>query len=242
MTMTTSAPRARPKAILFDLDDTLWPIGPVIARAETSLHAWLAVNAPRVAERFSIEALRARRISLLAEQPHRSIDLGMLRRAGLCEAFAHADEDVGLVDAAMVHFLAWRNAVEPYPDVLPALARLKSDYALGTISNGNADLDAIGLAHHFQVSLSAARFGVAKPDAAIFHAACQMLGTAPHETLYVGDDILLDVRAAQQAGLGAVWLRRGVSDAHLVHGVTPEALCADLDGLLRWLGHPAVCA
>lgn len=31
-----------PKAILFDLDDTLWPIAPVIAAAETLLHDWLA--------------------------------------------------------------------------------------------------------------------------------------------------------------------------------------------------------
>jgi putative hydrolase of the HAD superfamily len=34
------------KAVLFDLDDTLWPIVPVIARAEQLLFDWLRQNAP----------------------------------------------------------------------------------------------------------------------------------------------------------------------------------------------------
>src|SRR5688572_29832802 len=80
--MTTTR-RAWPKAILFDLDDTLWPIEPVIRQAEESLHQWLHANAPRVAERFSIENLRQARLALLAQQPEFQLDLGALRRAGL---------------------------------------------------------------------------------------------------------------------------------------------------------------
>jgi FMN hydrolase / 5-amino-6-(5-phospho-D-ribitylamino)uracil phosphatase len=44
-------------AILFDLDDTLWPIGQVIARAEQLLVDWLTGNASVVARHFSIESL-----------------------------------------------------------------------------------------------------------------------------------------------------------------------------------------
>ena len=32
------------KAISIDLDDTLWPIWPVIERAEKALHDWLAAH------------------------------------------------------------------------------------------------------------------------------------------------------------------------------------------------------
>jgi FMN hydrolase / 5-amino-6-(5-phospho-D-ribitylamino)uracil phosphatase len=227
--------RPWPKAILFDLDDTLWPIAPVIARAELTLHAWLAEHAPRVAQRFSIDALRARRQELLASAPQLHLDLGALRRTGLAEAFALAGEDGALVEAAMQHFFAARNAVEPYADVLPALRRLGRRVPLASVSNGNADLRAIGLAHHFQVSVAASEFGCAKPQAAIFHAACAALGVAPGEALYVGDDIVLDVRGAQQAGLRAVWLKRGASLAHLEHGVVPDAICTDLGHLLAWL-------
>jgi HAD superfamily hydrolase (TIGR01509 family) len=228
----------RPKALLFDLDDTLWPIGPVIARAEVLLHAWLAEHAPRVARQFSIEQLRERRLALLAEQPQLHIDLGELRRLGLLEAFAAAGEDAAKVAPAMALFHRARNAVTPYDDVLPGLARLRGSILLGSISNGVADLESIGMAHHFTVSLAANRFGRAKPDPAIFHAACAALGVAPAEAVYVGDDLQLDVAGAQNAGMRALWLNRRASSAHLAAGIRPDAICATFDELLCWLdGH-----
>ena len=60
-------------------------------------------------------------------------------------------------------------------------------------------------------------------------------GVAPGEALYVGDDILLDVQAAQKAGLRAVWLNRTHSERHLEHGVAPDAICANFDELIDWL-------
>ena len=231
----------RPKAILFDLDDTLWPIAPVIVQAEITLHAWLAQHAPGVARRFSIDTLRLHRLDLLARQPELRLDLGALRRAGLLSAFEQAGEDCAKVDAAMVHFFAARNAVTPYADVLPGLLHLKDSMLIGTISNGNADLEAIGLAHHFKVSLAAGQFGSAKPDPAIFHAACRALGVAPHEAVYVGDDLLLDVAGAQRAGLRAVWLRREgacaqpQTDIRNIREIRPDAICATLAELLEWL-------
>jgi HAD superfamily hydrolase (TIGR01549 family) len=233
--MTTPPRHPWPKAILFDLDDTLWPIAPVIVQAEQTLHDWLRQHAPRVSERFSIDNLRQARLALLASQPEFHLDLGALRRAGLIAAFEQAGEDSDKVEQAMVHFFAARNAVIPYDDVVPGLLRLKGRSLIGSISNGNADLQAIGLAHHFQVSVAASQLGFAKPDPAIFQHACRALGVAPQQALYVGDDILLDVQAAQQAGLRAVWLNRTASARHLEHGVAPDAICADFDELLDWL-------
>jgi HAD superfamily hydrolase (TIGR01549 family) len=201
--------RAWPKAILFDLDDTLWPIAPVIARAEHALHAWLQRHAPDVARQFSIDQLRAARLALLARQPEFHLDLGALRRAGLELAFEQVGADRRQIEPAMRHFQAARNAVTPYPDVLPGLSRLQGQALIGSISNGVADLQVIGMAHLFAVSVAAHQIGCAKPAPAIFHAACDRLGVAPADALYVGDDLLLDVQGAQQAGLRAVWLKRG---------------------------------
>ena len=230
-----TTPRPWPKAILFDLDDTLWPIAPVILQAEQTLHAWLQQHAPRVSDRFSIDNLRQARLALLATQPEFHLDLGALRRAGLIAAFEDAGEDIEKVEQAMIHFYAARNAVIPYDDVVPGLLRLKGRALIGSVTNGNADLQAIGLAHHFQVSVAANQFGFAKPDPAIFHHACRALGVAPGEALYVGDDILLDVQAAQKAGLRAVWLNRTESQRHLEHDVRPDAICANFDQLIDWL-------
>ena len=226
---------AWPKAVLFDLDDTLWPIAPVIAEAELSLFGWLRQHAPKVAAAHSIDTLRAARLALLDAEPALRLDLGALRRAGLHAAFAQAGEDAAKVELAMQHFFAARNAVAPYDDVLPGLARLGQRVLVGSISNGNADLRAIGMSHHFKVSVAAHELGRAKPDAAIFLAACALLDVAPQDAVYVGDDVLLDVRGAQQAGLRAVWLNRTGSSVHLEHGVAPDAICADFGELLDWL-------
>ncbi|QGZ39981.1 putative hydrolase of the HAD superfamily [Pseudoduganella flava] len=226
---------ARPQAILFDLDDTLWPIAPVIAEAELTLHAWLAAHAPKVAHAFTIEELRARRLALLAEQPHYHLDLHQLRRAALEAAFAHVEEDARHLDGAMRHFTAARNAVQLYDDVMPGLMRLAEQVTLGVVTNGMADLEVIGIAHHFKVSLAASRFGKAKPDPAIFLAACDALDVAPQHAVYVGDDLRLDVEGAQKAGLRAVWMNRTGSTAHLEANIRPDAICTDFHELIAWL-------
>jgi len=223
------------KAVLFDLDDTLWPIGPVIAQAELRWHAWLAAHAPKVAAMFSIDELRRRRMALLQARPELVVDLAQLRRVGLQEAFALAGEDAAHIEGAIRHFLAARNDVTPFDDVLPGLAQLGRHLPLGVITNGNADLEAIGLQHHFQFILAAAHFGRAKPDPDIFLAACAAMQVAPQEAVYVGDDLRLDVEGAQQAGLRAVWMNRSGSSAHLEAGIAPDAICASFDELWAWL-------
>lgn len=225
------------KAVLFDLDDTLWPIVPVIVRAESILFDWLTVHAPKVAQQVTIEELRKRRRVLLEENPHYAIDLRALRHAALCEAFTGCGEDLAKVDCAMAIFSEARNAVTPFDDVLPTLARLQERFALGSVSNGVADLDAIGLAHYFQTSIAAHSFGTSKPDPAIFHAACTALHVAPAEAVYVGDDPALDVEGAQQAGLRAVWMNRSALEPRRImpDHIEPDAVCTTLYELDEWL-------
>lgn len=230
------------KAILFDLDDTLWPIMPVIERAENLLFDWLTRHTPAVAESFSIESLRQRRQELMPTDPIYQLDMRALRRAGLLEAFAAAGENLALVDHAMEVFSHARNEVTPFSDVLPALGRLRGQVLLGSVSNGVADLEAIGMAHFFQVSVAAHHYGCAKPNATIFHAGCEALRVAPQEAVYVGDDPVLDIDGAQKAGLRAVWVNRsGLQPAQaLPPYIRPDAVCSTLYELEQWLQKNAV--
>lgn len=227
------------KAVLFDLDDTLWPIVPVLRQAELKLHDWLAVHAPEVAQCFSIEMLRQRREALMQAHPRYRIDLWSLRHATLTQAFQHVNPDLDLskVDQAMAVFSRARNAVTPFDDVAPGLAQLNRRVVVGSISNGFADLNAIGLAHHFRVSIAAHTFGRAKPDPVIFHAACEALGVAPSEAAYVGDDLTLDVDGAQKAGMRGVWMNR--FERELPAHVRPDAVCITLHELDQWLAMSA---
>jgi 2-haloalkanoic acid dehalogenase type II len=225
------------KAVIFDLDDTLWPIVPVIVRAESILFDWLKLNVPAVAQRFSIESMRERRLALLSKNPHYAIDLRALRHAALCEVFANCGEDTDRVDDAMAVFSEARNAVTPFEDVHPTLASLQGRVALGSVSNGVADLEAIGLDRYFEASIAAHSFGTAKPDPAIFHAACDALGVTPAEAVYVGDDPALDVEGAQKAGLVGVWMNRSALQPRriLPDHIEPDAICTTLYELDEWL-------
>jgi len=224
------------KAILFDLDDTLWPIAPTIMSAETLQYAWLSAHAPALVAQHSRERMRARRMELAQSEPRYRYDLWSLRHTVLVEALASSGEDTALADAAMDVFSRERNVVSVSDDVIPGLTQLGQHFALGTISNGFADLEAIGLAGHFRVSVAAHRLGFAKPDARIFHRACEALQVAPNEALYVGDDPLLDVEGAQQAGLRAVWLDR--FGRELPATIMPDWHCASLAELVDWLNCP----
>lgn len=196
------------RAITLDLDDTLWPIAPVIARAERALHDWFARRAPGVLERHTIESMRALRDAVAAEFPELSHDYTAQRRIALERLLREADEDVTLAEEAFETFFAACCEVEHYEDTVEALERLSARVPLAALSNGNACLTRIGLMPLFRFQLGAREHGRAKPDASIFHAACARLGCAPHEVLHVGDDVEMDVLGAHRAGLRSVWLNR----------------------------------
>jgi putative hydrolase of the HAD superfamily len=198
----------RIRAITFDLDDTLWPIAPAMLHAEQRLHAWLQAHCPRSAQNYPIEAMRTLRDRIAEENPQLAHDFTAQRRLSLQTALLPHGYDECHVDGAFAAFYAARNQVQCYVDALPGLQRLAARYPLAAISNGNADLAAIGLDHLFRFSLRASDFGAAKPAPAIFHAACAQLDLRPDEVLHVGDDPALDVVGAHRAGLRCAWLNR----------------------------------
>jgi len=210
------------RVISLDLDDTLWPVAPVIAAAERELASWLETHHPRAMHGHDLDSLRAMRMQIAARHPERSHDMTFLRRQALIEQFAAAgyatsgagpsgaavDASATAAEAALEIFLTGRNRVVLYDDVRPALTRLRAKYRLFALSNGNADLARCGVADLFDGHVSAAAAGAAKPDARIFEHLLHAAAVEPAEVLHVGDDPLADVVGATQAGMQAVWLNR----------------------------------
>lgn len=228
------------RAICFDLDNTLWEIEPVLLRAEAILADWLRDRYPRIPERFSAAEMLAMRAALLRDEPHQAHDLTYLRRETLARAAASAGYDPASC-AAIAHaaFDAWhaaRNQLTPYSETLPALERLKTRFRLATLTNGNADLARIGLAHHFEVSLNAGLLGCAKPDPRAYAALAEALTLSPSEILFVGDEPHADVLGPRAAGMHTVWVNRlgsewpdslSAADASVVHIGELEALLTE---------------
>jgi putative hydrolase of the HAD superfamily len=188
------------RAITLDLDDTLWPIAPVIEQAEAALHAWLARHAPAVAERFDTEALRLLRDDVARDHPDWAHDFTRIRHVSIGIALQRCGHDPLMADAAFAAFFEARNTLQPYPGVPEALARLAARWPLLALTNGNADLSRQPFGRHFRGTVSAREFG-------IFLEAARRLGVAPNEVLHVGDDWLLDVQGARAAGCHTAWIR-----------------------------------
>jgi putative hydrolase of the HAD superfamily len=196
------------RSITIDLDDTLWAIHPVIARAESCLRDWLAEHYPRVVEQFSSDSMRRLRERVELDNVARAHDLGYLRHEVLRHMSASAGYGKSLVDEAFAVFDDARNDVQIFPDVLPALESLREHYVIVALTNGNANLEKIGISELFDDVVTAVSVGAAKPDRRIFDAAVHAGGYLPRETLHVGDDPQLDIDAARQAGLRTAWMNR----------------------------------
>ena len=226
----------RPRAFTLDLDDTLWPILPTLRQAERVLRDWLARHAPATLAWDGGQRMAALRQEVGRAHPELAHDLTELRLITLRRALAAAGDDPALADPAFDAFMAVRQQVRWFDDVRPALQRLAAHGPLLSLSNGNADLQATGLAPWFVGAVSARVVGVAKPDARIFGVACERLGLAPQEVMHIGDDWQADIVGARRAGLHSAWVRRSHPEL-APHTSRPGALPPSTDGLPEVDGH-----
>ena len=199
--------------IAFDLDDTLWPCMPTIVHAEEKLYKWLELHCPRITQGFSPLQLVESRKQFMQRNEQYSIDLSLMRHEFLKFIAAEFQYDSSQVaDSAFEVFYQARQKVTFYQDVLPSLARLSSNYKLGSITNGNANIEKVGLSHLIEHSVSACELKVAKPNKIIYQHLADCFGAPLEQVLYVGDHPVFDVIGPQQAGLQAVWINRDARD------------------------------
>ncbi|MFD4660847.1 HAD family hydrolase [Kitasatospora sp. NPDC058444] len=98
-----------------------------------------------------------------------------------------------------------------YPDVRPALSRLREAVWVGIAGNQNAAVSGLlrDLALPADAIATSAEWGIAKPSPEFFAKVIAWAPGAPHEILYVGDHPANDIAPARAAGLRAAHLRRG---------------------------------
>ena len=137
------------RAITLDLDDTLWEIAPVIMRAEQRLYEWYVEHYPRVVEKFDAADMFELRNDVVAGNKDKLHDLTFIRYAVIEQLGTAAGYDNFPVDEAFAVFDDARNDLELFHDVRPALESLGQRYRLIAVTNGNANLDKIGIADLF---------------------------------------------------------------------------------------------
>ena len=235
------------RAILFDLDETLFDHRRAVAHAATR---WtdsvcpgheLLLEAPALwldLEDKHVPAWHAGECSF-AEQRRRRLQ-EFCRRLGLPQP---ADPDAAFA-AFLTHYEAAWAAFPDVHETLAALADLDEAPALGVLTNGGPDqqeakLSRLGLLDRMEVVLTPDALGAFKPDAECYRKAAAKLGLAPEEVLMVGDNLVLDAVAPAQAGMTGVWLDRYRAEpCPRSPAVTRITTLRELPGVLDALNSP----
>lgn len=196
------------KAMTFDLDDTLYDNHPYIMRAEHALIDFLGQFADDPS-RSDPAYWREHKRSTLQQQPNLHSDMGLLRREVLTsglQAFGHSGQVLkNAVDEAFDYFYFQRSNFQVSEEVTTILTTLAERWPLVAITNGNVNLEQIGIADYFQKSFHASLAFPMKPSSAMFDAARQLLKLPSESILHVGDNLEKDVLGAKKAGFMSAW-------------------------------------
>ncbi len=136
------------------------------------------------------------------------------------------------------HMGELRRHLTFHPHHAAVLERLRGRVRLAVCSNfshsdtARAVLADAGLLTHFDGVVISMDVGIRKPRPEIFRATLESLGTAPEETLHVGDNLEADVAGAAALGIRTAWITRRVGNPDAAieaySGVRPSHAIADL--------------
>jgi putative hydrolase of the HAD superfamily len=186
------------RAIVFDLDDTLYPERTYVLSGFRAVAAWVEEHLS-IPQHQSFAELR------------RLFDEGIWGNTFDCWLESYGLEPNRWV-AQMVRVYREHNPhIAPYPEVAELLQRLSLHYRLGLVSDGYAEvqkrkLTALGLAPCFDVLVFSDEWGreAWKPSSRPFEIVLKRLGVIGSEAVYVGDNPSKDFLGAREVGMRTV--------------------------------------
>jgi putative hydrolase of the HAD superfamily len=211
---------ALPRAILFDLDDTILSFGRRSLVIEEIAERTPALFSP-LSPGAVAQAIEARFTAFWADaERHKAWrqHLAEARRMLVAEAFEdlNAAGAPGLT-AEQAHafadqFSAYREAeAKFFPGALETLDALKArGVRLALVTNGEAraqrdKVERFDLARRFDHVQIEGEHGFGKPEDRAYRHAMSALGVEAHETWMVGDNLEWEVAAPQALGIFAIW-------------------------------------
>ena len=210
------AARFRPvKAVLFDLDDTLFDHSYCAAAALAGvrrLHPGFAAIDEVEFERRHAEILEVLHLDVLAG----TIDLDAARVERFRRLYRCAGHDAD-DDLAKRTALAYRQGyIASRREVAGATALLREirkHASVVVVSNNllveqQEKLRDCGLDCHVDVLVVSEEVGVSKPHPRIFEVALERAGCRPDEAVMVGDSWPNDVEGARRCGIRPIWFSR----------------------------------
>lgn len=191
----------RVKAVLFDLDDTLY-------EERDFFRGGFAAVADLLVEHGVPDTERV--IAFLEHAHHNEGRAGVFQK--LARRFDLPDELIPIMVSA---FRAHRLDITLPPDVPVVLPRLRRHFRLGCVSDGwlsvqSAKIDALGVREMLDAIVLTDVHGrdFWKPHPRAFLDCCRALGVAAREAIFVGDNLERDFLGARASGMRFVRMRR----------------------------------
>lgn len=190
------------QAIVFDLDDTLYPERDYVLSGFRAVAMWAETHLDIPAEQGSTE------LQQLFAQGVRG---DTFNRWLLSHGIDGADLTPQLVQVYREH----TPTLTPFPGMPQLLDRLRDRYRLGIVSDGylavqQRKLAALGLADYFDVVVFSDQLGreAWKPSTRPFETVLERIGVASEASVYVADNPKKDFLGARRAGMATIWLRQ----------------------------------
>lgn len=214
---------SRWRAIVFDLDDTLYPEREYVLSGFRAVAGWVA----------DLLRLRADRVYA---------DLAGYFDAGVRgDTFNRLLADYGLAADLVPELLRvyrqHRPSIRPFPGIPTLLGELSGSAHLGLVSDGYLEVQqakflALGLAERFSSVVFSDQWGRAywKPHSRPFQTTLDELDVAPTDAVYVGDNCAKDFLGARQLGMATIWARYSNGD-YCVHEPPSPAQAPDFAAL-----------
>ena len=189
------------RAIIFDLDDTLYPERAYVRSGFSAVAAWAQD-----------------RLGLPASEVFGQLD-ALFRGGTRGHTFDRWLADQGIADHGLVEKMVevYRKhppSILPYPDAPGLLGRLRAKYRLGLLSDGYEEvqrgkLKALGIEPAFDAVVFSDSLGRNswKPSPRPYEVVLAALGTTAAESVYVSDNPAKDFLGARLAGMRSVRLR-----------------------------------
>ena len=207
-----------PRAILFDLDDTIISASAATPNAMERVCAQFAPRTPGVSAEGLYSAFQDAAMEYWSEPGRQR--RGRLNPAAATLVIAESALDSigvydqpGLAEEIAESYLTTREkSLTLYPGAIETLEKLRGEgVRLALITNGSAEgqrgkVVRFGLERYFGCIVIEGEFGVGKPDERVYRHALAALDTEPGDAWMVGDNLEWEVATPQRLGLRGVWV------------------------------------
>lgn len=237
---TTIPAVARLKAILFDVDDTLFSTTEFARRARTNAVRAMIQAGLDLPEEVVLRELDEVLAEFSSNYEHH-FDKLLQRLRPSCLARTNSALIVA-AGVAAYHDTKFRE-LAPFDDVYPLLRDLRRiGLRLGIITHGwtvkqAEKLVRLGLVPYLdpRAVFISDQIGISKPNPKLYATAVRDLGLEPQEVMYVGDSPEHDIAPPKSIGMVTVWARRAARHTLEKSGIVPDHIISNFDELRRIL-------